>query len=358
MVDPLLRAAKKMYKGSGAKAIKGMHRPEGAGNFDNMDDYNIVNSIDVNEGTIQHTPTLDKHIVNKLYVDGEIVTHAAVNDAHHTKTVSSDIVHDDTSGVHQDVNTTASPSFVNVTATSKMGINTAVDPGAARLTIKASGAGVEVLRILDRDGRRKFHYYDDDTGGDLGGEFTLFRGDGGSAAIIQFDSRGNVGRNSFINNPNNNFGLDTSSPTLKFSLAEKGGMTPLGGFAIKLTNKTGANTVQGNLVRADTAVDDAFILTAATDDEYLGVVLEAGVSDGSEAWIVVHGIADVLFDDNVAAVRANWVGTGAAGLARTQAAPPALGVAAHFEEVGHSIESVSATGGGTFILARVVLQHN
>jgi hypothetical protein len=153
-------------------------------------------------------------------------------------------------------------------------------------------------------------------------------------------------------------GIGTNSPTTTFSVSEKSGMSAIGGFCIKMTNKTGANTVAGNLVRADTAVDDAFILTAATDDEYMGVVLDAGVSDGSEAWIVVHGIADVLFDDNVAAVRANWVGTGQAGLARTQAAPPALGVAAHFEEVGHSIESVTAGGEGTFILARVVLQHN
>ena len=148
------------------------------------------------------------------------------------------------------------------------------------------------------------------------------------------------------------------TPTLKLDVNAKSGHSDIGGICIKLTNKTGANTVQGNLVRADTATDDAFILTGANDDEYIGVVLEAGVSDGSEAWIVVHGIADVLFDDNVTAVRGNWVGTGAAGLARTQASPPALGIAAHFEEVGHSIENVTAGGGGTFILARVVLQHN
>ncbi len=158
--------------------------------------------------------------------------------------------------------------------------------------------------------------------------------------------------------PDGKVGINTLTPTIIFSVSEKSGHTSIGGFAIKLTNKTGANTVQGNLVRADTATDDAFILTAAADDEYFGVILEAGVADGSEAWIVIHGIADVLFDDNVAAVRGNWVGTGQAGLARTQAAPPALGVAAHFEEVGHSIENVTAGGGGTFILARVVLQHN
>ena len=58
-----------MYKGSGAKSIKGMHRPEAAGNFDNMDDFNIVDSVDTNTGTIQHTPSNEKDIVNKEYVD-------------------------------------------------------------------------------------------------------------------------------------------------------------------------------------------------------------------------------------------------------------------------------------------------
>ncbi len=140
--------------------------------------------------------------------------------------------------------------------------------------------------------------------------------------------------------------------------SEKFKLTAIGGYAIKLTNKTGANSVAGNLVKADTATDDAVILTAATDDECFGVFLDAGITDGSEAWVVIAGIADVLFDDNVTAVRGNWNGTGQAGLARTQTSPPALGIAAHFEEIGHSIENVTAGGGGTFILARCVLHFN
>ena len=44
-------------------------RPEGAGNFDNMDDVNIVQSISLKQGTIQHTPTNAKDIVNKEYAD-------------------------------------------------------------------------------------------------------------------------------------------------------------------------------------------------------------------------------------------------------------------------------------------------
>ncbi len=134
--------------------------------------------------------------------------------------------------------------------------------------------------------------------------------------------------------------------------------TAIGGTAVQLTNKSGADSVVGKLVKADTATNDAVILTGATDDECIGVFLDAGVPDGNECWVVIDGIADVLYDDNVAAVRGNWVGTGQAGLARTQGAPPGLGVAAHFEEIGHAIESVSAGGGGTFILGRCKLQFN
>lgn len=153
-------------------------------------------------------------------------------------------------------------------------------------------------------------------------------------------------------------GIGLLAPTLPLDVRAKVGMTAIGGIAVKLTNKTGANSVAGQLVKSDVATNDAVVLTGATDDECVGVFLDAGIADGSEAWVVITGIVDMAFDDNVAAVRGNWVGTGAPGYARTQASPPALGIAAHFEEIGHSIESVGATGGGTHILARCLLQFN
>lgn len=133
--------------------------------------------------------------------------------------------------------------------------------------------------------------------------------------------------------------------------------TALGGIAVQLTNKTGANSVAGQLVKADTATNDAVILTAAGDTECFGVFLESGITDGSEAWVVVSGIADVAFDDNVASVRGDWVSTGvAAGYAATGTSPAVAPT--HFEEIGHCIETVSAGGGGTHILARCVLHFN
>ena len=134
-------------------------------------------------------------------------------------------------------------------------------------------------------------------------------------------------------------------------------LTAVGGLAILLTNTTGANTVAGQLVKADTATDDAVVLAAAGDTECFGVFLDSDIADDAEAWVVVSGIADVAFDDNVAAVHGNWVATGVlAGYARTSASPAAA--PQHFEEIGHCIESVVAGGGGTHILARCVLHFN
>jgi hypothetical protein len=137
----------------------------------------------------------------------------------------------------------------------------------------------------------------------------------------------------------------------------KAKMTSTGGYAVKLTNQQGHVISGGNLVKADAANDDSVVLTAAGDVECLGVVLDSTVADGAEGWIVVAGIADVAHDENVAAVRGNWVSTGVlAGYAATAASPAAAPT--HFEEIGHCIESVSAGGAETHILARCVLHFN
>lgn len=152
--------------------------------------------------------------------------------------------------------------------------------------------------------------------------------------------------------PSGNVGI-AAIPTQLFSVNEKAGITSIGGFVIKLTNKTGVNTVAGQLVKSDTATDDGFIITAAGDTECFGVVYESGIADNEEAWIVVDGIADVAMEDNTAATHGNWVETSdvEAGYANaTTASPPAA--PAHFEEIGHCIESVVAGGAGTHILAR------
>ena len=71
-------------------------------------------------------------------------------------------------------------------------------------------------------------------------------------------------------------------------------ITPEGGFAVRLTNKSGAVTVKGQIVGIKTGTDNAFDLTAVGATYNLGVVYESGVADAAECWVVVAGIAQVL----------------------------------------------------------------
>ncbi len=158
-------------------------------------------------------------------------------------------------------------------------------------------------------------------------------------------------------------GIGTITPTLPLDVKAKSGMSALGGICIKLTNKTGSNTIAGQLVQAGTATDDSFILSGVDETENIGVVLDSGIGDGNEAWLVISGIADVAMKDDTAATRGNWVkASSEAGYGdSTNATPPGGGVPEldeHMREVGNCIENVVAGGGGVHILARCVLHFN
>ena len=141
---------------------------------------------------------------------------------------------------------------------------------------------------------------------------------------------------------------EIASPKIKFTL--------IGGLAIKLYNRTGADTVKGQLVPPDTATADGATLTSIDDVDCIGVFLDDGVADDALAWVVVSGIADVLFDDNFGPTQGDWVETSEAGYANSAASPAAAPT--HFSEIGHCIETVAAGGGGTHVLARCVLHFN
>ena len=151
---------------------------------------------------------------------------------------------------------------------------------------------------------------------------------------------------------------------IPFSAGAKAGMSSIGGHLIKLTNTTGAVTIAGQVVMADTTTDNAVVLGLADDEESIGIFLESGIADDAEAWVVVSGIADVAMQDNTSATHGFWVRTSIteAGYAdATNASPPGGGIAnldIHMKEIGHCIETVTATGGGTHILARCVLHFN
>ncbi len=146
-------------------------------------------------------------------------------------------------------------------------------------------------------------------------------------------------------------GVGTNAPTQPFSVKEKASMTAIGGFAIKLTNLTGANSVKGEVVRTrGTAADDAVTLALTGELDAIGIFLESGVAHQAEAWVVVSGIADVLAD-NTGFVRGDRLvtGTGAGNIARGTA-NNAPSVAVHFQEIGHAIETAAANTLGRTVL--------
>ena len=127
-------------------------------------------------------------------------------------------------------------------------------------------------------------------------------------------------------------------------------ISSIGGYCILLTNRTGANSVAGHIVKASTGTDDAFTLAGVNELMPIGIVLDSGISDGSEAWVVVSGIAGVLVDAGGCA-RGDRLITGAiGGFATVNNAPL---VAVHFQEIGHSIQTRAGAG-----LARCVVHFN
>ncbi len=135
------------------------------------------------------------------------------------------------------------------------------------------------------------------------------------------------------------------------SAMEKSGMSVIGGFMVKLTNKTGGNTVAGQLVRASAGTADAFSTVATNSQETIGIVLDAGIADGSEAWVVVSGIADVLMDGGGSGIGDRLISSTTAGSADVWNVGGA--VATHFQEIGHCLETRVGAG-----LARAVLHFN
>ena len=135
--------------------------------------------------------------------------------------------------------------------------------------------------------------------------------------------------------------------------------TNIGGLAINLINKTGANTVKGSVVSASSLLNNSFKLQTNEYDA-IGIVLEDGIADGQEAWVVISGVAEVLLEDSKLSTRGNWV-TGAItdGRANATATAPSGGTISaldnHFKEIGHCLESKSA---GINVLAKCIIHFN
>lgn len=137
-------------------------------------------------------------------------------------------------------------------------------------------------------------------------------------------------------------------------------LTPTGGIAIKLTNKTGGASVKGEVVDSNSAINNSVIKIVKDVPDPIGVFYESGVADGQEAWVVVSGIADVYFVGNT--TRGHLArgfltadgGSYVTGQALSEAVPTSpFASDKHFYEIGHVLESRSGAG-----LAKCILHFN
>jgi len=136
-------------------------------------------------------------------------------------------------------------------------------------------------------------------------------------------------------------------------------ITPEGGLAVKLINKTGAASVKGSLVSSNPAVGSlaGSVVLQSNEFDTIGVFYDSGVPDGNNAWVVVSGLADVLWKNSTGSTKGNVAIADAVDGRASDIAVPSTSPAAaeHFKEIGHVLETKS---GGTDILVRCVLHFN
>ena len=129
------------------------------------------------------------------------------------------------------------------------------------------------------------------------------------------------------------------------------------GMLVKFINRTGGNSVKGEVVAASTAADRE-IIKQANEFDSIGVIAEAGIAEGSEVWVWMNGsVAQVLFKNGVAPVR-GYIALAADtdGRGDNIAVPTVSPTEAqHFKEIGHVLEAKEA---GTDVLALVCLHFN
>ena len=351
-----------------------------------LDDHALRKSIRTKEGTIEHIPTLDKHIANKAYVDAAIAALGSgtdhritrwhgtgafqssdweINDSGHLiykGTNPAYIYGGDTSGddLYLYANNANARPYIWLLGNSDIWTNSA----GSYIHKLGDSAGAKIYQVKRSDGANAWYvnsvglmvctnritsvtdptanqdaatkkYHDDNIYSvPTGVDHRLARYDGTNEIQdtgITVDDSDNI---SAIN-------------TLATAASK---MTALGGFAILLINQSGGNTVQGNIVEANPAIPGSVVLSVLGSLNPIGVFLDTGIPNGTPAWVVVSGLAIVLIDGAacVAGDRIVTSGAGVPGLGTPNNAPA---VAVHFQEVGHCVVgSGGAPGPATLVL--------
>lgn len=135
-------------------------------------------------------------------------------------------------------------------------------------------------------------------------------------------------------------------------------ITPEGGMAVELINKTGADSIKGYIVEPSSTVDNAVKYTDNGDVDPIGVVYSDGVADGGKILVVFSGLAEVYYGTAVTRATFSRVPVAADGVSAGQAVNEALpsppfATDKHFQEIGHPIESRGTPG-----LAKTILHFN
>lgn len=128
-------------------------------------------------------------------------------------------------------------------------------------------------------------------------------------------------------------------------------ITPEGGYAVRMINKTGAPSVKGTVVRINPALANSVAKIVVNIPDPIGVIYDSGVADGESVWIVKSGIADVYFVGNTTNghLARGFItsdgGSYVVGQALSEAVPTSpFASDKHFYEIGHVAESRVGAG--------------
>jgi hypothetical protein len=129
-------------------------------------------------------------------------------------------------------------------------------------------------------------------------------------------------------------------------------ITAEGGYAVKLIAGEALN--KGEVVYINPAGADNNVYKAPTSNEMPIGIVYATVTSTSSVWIVVSGIAEVLPETGITAVRGDVIYTSASQAGRVEQAASVPVAATHFRECGHFL----ANGSGAGVLTKAILHFN
>lgn len=129
-------------------------------------------------------------------------------------------------------------------------------------------------------------------------------------------------------------------------------LTPEGGVAVYLTNRTQDPSIKGMLITPSCIYDNAFYENSPSDLP-CGAVYESGIAVGRECPIVFTGRAQVLLEDGLASDHSNYVFVSGTTAGRADASQLAEPGDPNFFVVGRCLETLSL---GTNVLCYVMLQ--